>query len=382
MRLLFISHSRDLYGASRSMLRIAKRLASERHDVAVVLPGPGPLLDALREAKVETIEHPWLGVVDRGSFRSVGGLFRLVLSVPVSIARLGSIFGAWRPDVVHTNSSVVFASGPAARLRGVPHVWHVRESYDDFPSFWKLYRRFMLAFADLLPCISRAVADQFAGAAKARVLHNGYPREEFDGVALERIAQAEERLGPGRPLVTLVGRIKLKRKGQETLVRAAALLHGEFPAARFPIVGAAFPGNELHEEELRREIAERGLQDVVRLTGEIHDAPAVFAASDIAVMASGTPEPLGGVTIEAMAMAKPVVGTNIGGTPEIVVDGETGLLVPPNDPEAMAAALRRLLADPALAARMGAAGRRRYEEAFAFDAFYAKLLALYREVGS
>lgn len=399
MKIVFVSHSADLYGASRSMLRIAQRLKADGHEPVVVLPENGPLCGALHESGIATVEHPWMAIIDRASFRSLRGFARLLVSFPASVMFLARMFRRLKPDVVHTNTSVIFSSGLAARLCGVPHVWHIRESYDDFPpTIWKLYRRYMVAMSDLVPCISIAVQHQFdrsakaqmlydgypraefEGAKKMEIMHNAYPREEFEHIGAERRATVEQLMGPGRPRVTLVGRIKLVRKGQDTFVRAAALLKDQFPAARFVIVGAPFTGNENHLDELTRLVAELDLTDRVVFTGEIHDAPAVFAASDIAVMASGTPEPLGGVTIEAMAMSRPVVGTNIGGTPEIIADGETGFLVPPNDPPAMADALARLLADEALRKRMGEAGRRRYLEHFEFDPFYEKMTSLYRQL--
>jgi type III pantothenate kinase len=97
-------------------------------------------------------------------------------------------------------------------------------------------------------------------------------------------------------------------------------------------------------------------------------------------MASGLPEPFGGVTLEAMALGKPVVGTAIGGTVEQIEDGVSGLLVPPNDPDAMAAALKKLLDDPALRLRMGQAGRVRLEERFCFTLHYKRIMQLYHEL--
>jgi glycosyltransferase involved in cell wall biosynthesis len=112
----------------------------------------------------------------------------------------------------------------------------------------------------------------------------------------------------------------------------------------------------------------------------MEDPRPAYAALDGVVLASARPEPFGGVVVEAMAMGKPVVGTAIGGTVEQIEEGVTGFLIPPNNPVAMAEALARLIADPALRARMGAAGRQRFEARFGFEEMYRRLLGIYGEV--
>jgi glycosyltransferase involved in cell wall biosynthesis len=127
-------------------------------------------------------------------------------------------------------------------------------------------------------------------------------------------------------------------------------------------------------------VRELGLQQAAVFTGDVNDVKAAIAALDVMVLPSGQPEPFSGAVLEAMALAKPVVGTRLGGTVEQIDDGVTGLLVPPNEPAAMAAALCRLFGDPALRDRMGQAGRKRFLERFEFEPFYAAMLALYRDV--
>jgi glycosyltransferase involved in cell wall biosynthesis len=105
-----------------------------------------------------------------------------------------------------------------------------------------------------------------------------------------------------------------------------------------------------------------------------------MSALDVVALPSALPEPFGGVVIEAMALGRPVVGTNAGGTPEQIDDGVTGHLVPPGDPPALAEAIGRLLADRELRERMGAAGRSRYLERFEFERFYGTMTAVYQEL--
>jgi glycosyltransferase involved in cell wall biosynthesis len=112
----------------------------------------------------------------------------------------------------------------------------------------------------------------------------------------------------------------------------------------------------------------------------VEDIAAMYAALDVCVLPVRKPEGLGNVLIEAMAMGKPLVGSAIGGIPEIIEDGKNGFLVEANDAGALAGALERLLADPALCRRMGQEGRRRFDESFEFSAFFSKLWSVYGSV--
>ena len=115
---------------------------------------------------------------------------------------------------------------------------------------------------------------------------------------------------------------------------------------------------------LQQLVREKGLEDRVIFTGDLTGMRDVYAAFDLTVVPSVLPEPFGCVVIESMAAGTPVIGSNCGGIPEQIVDGVTGLLVPPGDEVALAAAIARLVEDEALRRSMGEAGRRRFRERF------------------
>jgi glycosyltransferase involved in cell wall biosynthesis len=144
-------------------------------------------------------------------------------------------------------------------------------------------------------------------------------------------------------------------------------VHHYRPDVRFLLIGAALFGEEEYERKLRVLTIELGLSDAVEFAGFRTDIHEHIAQLDIVVHASTTGEPFGQVIIEAMAAGKPVVATNGGGVPEIVLDGETGLLVPMGDPAAMADAIRWMIDNPNSAAEMGCTGRRRVEENFTIE---------------
>jgi glycosyltransferase involved in cell wall biosynthesis len=177
------------------------------------------------------------------------------------------------------------------------------------------------------------------------------------------------------PLIGAVGRL-FPEKGYEELIRAVALLRGRGRELRCAIVG---DGKEWHEDELRSLIEELGVGDEVMLLGRRSDVADVIRSLDVAVLSSrreGSPLAM----LEYMAGGAPIVATAVGGVPELIQDGEHGLLVPPNNPPALAAAIDRLLGDRVLAARLGAAAKARQRAEYDLDVVIQRLQRLYIEL--
>jgi glycosyltransferase involved in cell wall biosynthesis len=145
-------------------------------------------------------------------------------------------------------------------------------------------------------------------------------------------------------------------------------------------VGSVLFGEKEYERDVHQLVQQLGLDDCIEFTGFREDVPDVIAGLDILVHASTTGEPFGQVIIEAMAAGKPVIATNGGGVPEIVDDGVTGLLVSMGDADAMAAAIERLLEDPALCARMGEAGLARVQQHFTIQLTAERVQAVYDQL--
>ena len=378
-KVLLVNNSADVYGASRCLLRLVKLLDRTRFEPIVLMPGHGPLDDGLRAANVRTIIFPELSVIER-KILNPRGLAVFLLNFPLSVVGLRRILKAERIGLVHTNTGVMLSPGLAACLAGVPNVWHIRDWFLEFPLFWKFYSRYIRAFSSRILAVSDAVARQFPAGYGTKVVHDGFELAEFavsDPAAGAKF-RAEYGLGDG-PVVGCVGRIKLIRKGQEVLLRAAGLLKQRGVRARYVIVGAPFPGNEWHLDELAKIIREYGLDGDVVFTGELESPLAAYAAMDVFVLPSAQPEPFGGVVMEAMCLGLPVIATNIGGSVQQVADGESGFLVPPGDATALAAKLELLLGDAALRRRFGDAGRRRIEERFALKKMVESIEGVYEE---
>ncbi len=378
-RILYIHNSADIYGASRSLVRLLRTLDRTRFEPLVMLPADGPLAELVRAESVRVIVYPALSVIDRAVFKSWRLPFFL-LDIPRSILGIRAILKREKIDLVHTNTGVILSTGAAARLAGVPHVWHIRDWFQEFAGFWRFYEKWMRAFSTRIIAVSGPIAEQFTDRAKVCVIHNGFDAEEFALADANAGGAFREKYALGEALVVgCVGRIKLQRKGQEIFLRAAGMLKQRGLRAKWLVVGAPFAGNESHLEALHDIVRENDLLDDVIFTGELPDPRPAYAAMDIFVLPSAQPEPFGGVVMEAMCMGVPVIATNIGGSIEQVADGESGCLVPPNDPVALADKLELLLRDETLRKFFGEAGRRRISEKFTLNGMVEKIVGVYEE---
>jgi glycosyltransferase involved in cell wall biosynthesis len=373
---LYLHSSAGRYGADRQLLLIARGLDPERYRPLVVLPSHGPLASDLRAAGVEVLVRP-LAVVRRATVRGVAGA-RLARALGSDARALARLARERDVAVVHSNTSVVLGGAPAAALARVPHVWHVREIYAAWPRTFAAHRQ-VLRSASALPCVSGAVAEQFGRLGRARVIHDGLPA----GAATRRAPRAAARAALGLPdeafVAATIGRISAW-KGQEVLARALAEPELAQPGAIGLVAGDAWPGEESRERALHDLAARLDLGDRLRLIGFRDDLETVLGAADVVVVPSTQPDPLPNAALEAAAAGCPVVAADHGGLPEIVRDGETGLLVPPGDHRALAAALGRLAADPGVAEQLGAAAAYDVRGRFSADGLLEAIQDVYDEV--
>jgi glycosyltransferase involved in cell wall biosynthesis len=366
------------------MLYAVERQLREGHRVCVIIPSEGILKVELEKRGARVEVHPYDPTLRKSrlsSLRRFCGFINDVFKSFVAYRQTALDFSA---DLIHTNTSVTVTGGLVAKVLKIPHIFHMRESYAEFKWLWRLYEPYIVRLSKRVICVSMSIRDEFAEknlrSGKIKVLYDGIQEEDLLPADDKDIAGFKERLGlDGAEVIGLVGRIILHRKGQDVLVKAAALLKGRYPDARIVFVGGCYPGNEFHMRNLERLIDELDVHDIIRFAGEMENPKPAYGAFDISVMASGTAEPFGMVTIESMAQGLPVVGTDLGGTREIIESGVTGLLVSPNDPQAMADAVSSLLADTAKRRRMGKAGRERVKQKFLFSSYYD---AVMKEYGS
>jgi glycosyltransferase involved in cell wall biosynthesis len=289
-----------------------------------------------------------------------------------------------RIEILHTYSFYpnVFAI-PAARLAGVPVViGSVRDIGDIWTSRQHAVQRLCCRLADHIVVNAEAIKKDLLQrgyrAERVTVIPNGIDCRRFarpgDGERLRR----EFQIPPGAPVVGVLSRI-MKIKGHEYFLQAAALIAARHPEVRFLIVGDTNI-NQDYREELKRMATRLGLKERVVFAGFRLDVPDLLASLSVSVLPSLGLEGLSNSLLESMAAGVPVVATRVGGTPEIVHDGVTGLLVPPADAEGLAAAILRLLEDRTLAGQLGQAGRRQVFTRYSLDRAVATTERLYGDL--
>ncbi|MGH7361473.1 MAG: glycosyltransferase, partial [Candidatus Methylomirabilales bacterium] len=284
-----------------------------------------------------------------------------------------------RVELVNTHSSVdSWVASPAARLIGVPvlRTRHLAGAVPRNPLSTQVYRR----LCDRVVTTGefarrRLVAETGVPPEKVVVIPTGIDMAAFDPDQMRGDGvRAEWGIAPGTPLVGVVAVLR-RRKGHAVLVEACLELRGAFPGLHVVLVG---------DGPVRGWIAERirdlGLEGTVRLVGHRRDIPDVLAALDVFVLPSIEPEGVPQSVVQALAMGRPVVASDVEGLTEVLRDGETGLLVPPGDPAALAAAIASLLADPGRGTALGNAGRQLVKKEFTVEAMLGRLEGLYAQM--
>jgi glycosyltransferase involved in cell wall biosynthesis len=295
-----------------------------------------------------------------------------------------------RVDIIHTNSMKAhFYGGAAGRLAGLPVVWHVRDfintSYLPGAAV-HVVRLLARIIPSYVITVSQSVMDQ---------LHLGdrpNPRKRgvvLDGLTDEELAEADalRNAGVARTVegwrmpvrIGIVGRLA-SWKGQHILLDAAAKLLKAGHSARFLIIGAPLFGEIAYEEELHRQAESLGIAPHVEFLGFRKDVPEILSGLDILVHASTSADPCPNTILEGMAHGLPVIGSNGGGVPELIVDGETGLLAPMGDAEGLARALEELLRNPERARALGRAGHARVRAHFTVSRVARQVEEVYRQV--
>jgi len=363
MRVLQLYPKADYFtGAAIQLRELAWGLHARGHHV-VVATRPSPIwADKCRAAAIPHVPLPMRHALD---LPSVWALARLLCEQGI--------------DIVHCHKgkarSLALLAGLLVRIPVLVLNRGVSFPLDRWNRLGYATRR-VTAVVAVCESIRRRLVAAGVPAAKIEVIYSGTDLGRFhpqvDGSAIRRALA----LAPGHALVTQVG-IRSWR-GNDDVLEAMARVHREAPHARLLLVGAPPPRIPILLEKART----HGLAGLVSVLGHREDIPEILAASDVVVDASYAGLGLTGSLREALAVETPVIGTNLEGMPELILDGETGLLVPPRNPDALAQALLRVLENPARAKAMARAGRKRVEALFSLatkldrtEALYSRLLA-------
>lgn len=361
MRVLFISHTNSLDGANRSLLQLVKELR-DNHDVTPIVVCPRDrqshvLTDVYAKEGIECIPVPLV------KFKLVGNkslVAKMLLAASFLLRNL-YLFYALRGvkfDLVHSNSSVIDMGAYLVLWRRVPHVWHLREfGYEDFRMqsvFGKRYERWIYKKCEVAIAISKAIEQKFKPlfGTRIRLIYNG-------------ILPKDESLSASHtsPVTTfcITGRLEPNKNQMEVLKACLLLKHESKCHFRLLVVGAG--GNTAYTEELKKYVADNGLQDEVMFMGYRTDVPEILSQCNVGLTAS-TNEAFGRITVEYMMQNLAVIASDTGANPEIIRDGDTGMLYPSGDARQLADKMLALLQNRNLLMRIAANGKQRALECF------------------
>ena len=348
-------------GAQEHVFNLVSRMDHEFYDVSIVSLSPGSAVRKLQRAGFDVT------VIDEPDDAITTG----ILAAYLADARADIVHNhMYRAEIVGTKAAT--ALGEAGHRRpwviSTAHSSRVRSDEDQ-----EALRRLTPMIDHLIVvsnAIERKVLDEGRIGVSRSLIYNGVDLERYDHQEPCCTLREEYGMDPDSPIVGVVGRLELE-KGHPTLLEAWPLVLAAVPKAYLLIVGEGSRLDALHD--IARQ---QGIERHVVFTGRRDDIPAVTAAFDVAVLPSYR-EAQGLTILEAMALSRPVVASNVGGIPEMIEDGATGLLVPPHDPPALAAAVVRLLGDHQLADLIGRAGHDLVHDRFCVQLMVNAVQSLY-----
>ncbi len=374
---LYVSHSSGINGAELCLYTLLKYLDRTRFIPIAVLPGHGALEKKLEDIGVKTYVLPlswWIP-----SVRSVVNSYQPGTDIVERCNRLASLIQEEKVDLVHTNTSVVAEGAIAAKISGRPHIWHLHEILKSYPSLRPplplyLTYKFMDLHSDKIITVTNVLKEAVSGSIspeKISMIHNGLDVETE--LYSPRDLRSELGVPENHLLVCAIGSVT-REKGYLTYIEAAKIILQHRKNVRFLIVGSI--GDVELVSALVKDIRKNSLQKYIKFLGFRRDVNRILEATDIYVLPSQT-ESFGLTQLEAMAAAKPIVATRCGGPEEIVIQGETGMLVPVNNSELMAQAITSLVDDCTKRRGMGLKGRSRYERYFTPRRYCQQIEAVY-----
>ncbi len=350
-------------GAQEHLVGLVSRMDSSRYDVSIVALSPGSAVRKLQRA----------------------GFDVLVIDEPddaIAVGALAAHLADVRPDVIHNHmhraelvgTRAAIALGEVGYRRpyvvATVHSSRIRSEED------RQMLRELTSHIDQLIAVSsmieRKLVEEGRTAAPVRRIYNGVDLSRYDNQEACCTLPEEYGMEPGSEIVGVVARLE-PEKGHPTLLEAWPLVLRAVPDTYLLIVGEGSRREALEAQARDLRVAHR-----VVFTGRRDDVPAVTAALDVAVLPSYR-EAQGLSILEAMALSRPVVASNVGGIPEMITDGVTGLLVPPHDADALAAAIVRLLRDHPYADTLGRAGHDMVHDRFCIQLMVNAVEAIYDE---
>jgi len=346
---------------------VIREYRNEGLNPIILLTGPGPLADQLAEdGFIVRIKN--LGVLRRKYVKPSGLVNRFFKNFN-AFHYLDELNREFQFELIYSNTLAVIVGAYWASRRRLPHIWHIHEILPGPAPLVKFLGTLLDRSTREPIVVSEAVENHWKGKlrkALPTVIHNGIPYDDF--LQAKSDLRAELKVPKERVIITMIGRIN-PGKGQLFFLKMAKEVLKENPDCHFILVGDPFPGYEDIEREILVQMEQVSLQKNVSHLGFRTDIPDILGISDIFILPSILPDSFPTVILEAMAAKKPVIATESGGASEMILDGETGFLIPISDVEKGVKAIRKLIESKDLRLQMGEKGRGRVLEEYSLEAF-------------
>lgn len=371
--ILFLQSSSEGYGSGKIILQVIQFYQKQGLSPVVLLTNHGPIEEELTKLNIPFFVHN-LGILRRKYVSPLGLINRIQKNLK-AYRFLSELHHRFSFELVYSNTLAVVIGAIWAKRNKLPHIWHIHEI---LPGPLPLVKGLASLLEQSTPnpiAVSQAVADHWQPLlkkSKLEVIHNGIPYRAF----FEAKPSLKQELGipSSRFLIGMVGRIN-PGKGQLFFLQIAEEILKSYADTHFVLVGDPFPGYEPILEEIKTQIQQKGLERNVSYLGFRDDIPEVMASLDIFMLPSILPDSFPTVVLEAMASSKPVIATKSGGASEMVVNGETGILIQVGDIEEGVRALETLLSNHELSLQMGKNGQERVLQVYSLESFEQKITA-------
>ena len=380
-KILYIYTHTAFGGGETMLLRLMDGLNKQKFSPIVACSNENKrLIQELKEKSIKFIPLTVQNITSENKF------LKAILQLPNFLKmnyRIAQIIRRESPDIIHVNLfySALFSIIPA-KLYRKPFIW-VAQTPSDLLKY-KFFTRFLIWLSNktILTCrdFIRIAKENNFNISKLQTIYTGLKMDEF--YQKENSGDTIEINGKEikKPIIAMIGRFDRYQKGHQYFIEAARIINKRISNANFLIVGGTVNSEE---EKFKRELEERvkelGLSNQILFTGFYHDLIYLLSNIEVVVIPSLYEAP-SAVALEAMAMRRPVVASNVGGIPEIVIDSETGFLVPPKNPQAIAEKVIFLLKNPQIAKEMGEKEYQRIKENFTQERLVREYEKLYENL--